>query len=116
MCHTYLKRRQAKLTITNRIKAPLLTRNDDVRYLTRVLKPLRSLLDPPIAVQHGQQPIGRVQALVLLPQILVNVVVRRAERVNVGLVDRWPGQADGGPGAGGDDFEVGFGEDVVAFH
>ena len=100
-------RRSEGHTVAHGVIAPLLARNDDVRDALALLKALGRGLDLAVPVEHVEDPVGRVQALVFSHEVRVHCLVGRPERVDVGLVDGVPWEADGGPCPRRDDLEVG---------
>ena len=59
-----------QLTFINLIVNLLFAGENNIEFLGRVLKALRAVLDAPVAVQHVQQAVLRVQHLVLVEQVL----------------------------------------------
>jgi len=85
-------KRKTPRTFDDLIVDALLAGDDNVEPFGRGLKALRARLDAPVAVQHVQQTVARVQFAVFAFQILVDVVVGGAELVAVGSVGRGAGQ------------------------
>ena len=74
------------------IKASLLAGEHKVKSLGTLLPLLWCFLEPPVPIQHLQQPVGFVTLSRLAQQVVVYIVVRRAERVHVGLIKGQTGQ------------------------
>lgn len=82
-----------------------------------VLEALGEAFDVEVAAQHVQKAVVRVQRRVLRGELVVDGAVRGAiEMVDVGLVDRWAGQAHEGASAKGDGGQIGRRELQVCFH
>lgn len=82
-----------------------------------VLPALGAPFDAEVALQHGEEAVGAVEARVFGLEFRMHAAVGgRIEGVDVGLGDCGAGQADERAGAEGDDGIGGGGEAEVGFH
>ena len=106
-------------TIANSVKASFFACYHDIRDGLTLLPTLRRELDPPISIQHMQEPICSVpgsrrmsvkvetevrhsnslQSLILCLKLFIDIVVWRAERIYVRLVYRGTWQPNRGSGS-----------------
>ena len=94
----------------------LLARQDQVEEEGRVLESLRLRFDPPVPIQHPQDPIARVELMVLAGQVPVHLLVRGVEVVDVRLVHASARQLHLGAGAEAMHIEVFLFEEGVRLH